>query len=48
MKTLHLLISAVAIALGTVGCATHTGGARSSGYDSPPQVWSPYGSKVGH
>ena len=48
MKTLLLLISAVALTLGAAGCATHTGGPRSSGYDSPPQVWSPYGSKVGH
>ena len=48
MKTLLLLISAIAIVLGTAGCATHTGGARSSGYDSPPQAWSSYGSKVGH
>ena len=47
MKTL-ILLSAVAIVLGAASCATQTGGTRSSGYASPSQVWTGYGSKVGH
>ena len=45
MKTLVLLLSAIAIVLGAASCATYTPGARS-GYDSSSQVG--YGSKVGH
>ena len=48
MKTLIILLSAVAVVLGAAGCATYTGSARSGGYNTPSQVWTGYGSKVGH
>jgi len=46
MKTLLLLISAVVVTLGAAGCASHTSGARSSGYDSSRVVWSPWQQSV--